>query len=198
MCFLKNSSWIVVALASVVVFSCGDQTDSVMLLNVDSLLNEQVDHLTKAKAKLVKHATFGSVTDDSTYIPADTTAWSAELAVFRQLHVINKPINRKNYLVDDGLFDVHSNLTVKAFSALEELPVRYIRIFYNESVHKPRRIEALYRDENQLSKSGRLITLEFQQINNQTLLTAYSIAGGQKIIFGDTVVFDVKAKIVLD
>jgi hypothetical protein len=198
MCLLKIRFWIVVALSSVAVFSCSKQPDTVMLLNIDSLLDEQVSRLAEARARLEKHATFGSVTDDSTYTPPDATAWDSELAVFRQLHVINKPINRKNYLVDDGLFDVHSNLTVKALSALENLPVRYIRIFYHDSIKKPRKIEALYRDENQLSKSGRLITLEFQQINNHTLLTAYSISGGQKIIFGDTVVFDVKAKIVLD
>jgi hypothetical protein len=203
MCCLKNKLTIRKRLAllpgMILIFSsCSHEVKTTKLFHIDSLLNAQVQVLADSKATLEKQATIGSASDHSAYTPADTTAWNRELEIFRQLRVINKPINRTNYIVDDGLFDPHSNLTVKAFSAIENMPVRYIRVFYQDSVQRPRKIEALYQDENPLSKSGRLLTMEFQQAGNKSILSSYSITGGQKIIFGDTVVFDIKGKIVFD
>lgn len=176
--------------------SCRQKQVTGKLFDIDSVVTEQVYALSDLQAKLHKQAVIGSVTGDTLYTPPDTTSWNLELNIFRQLQMINKPVNRGRYLVDDGLFDPHSNLTVKAISAKADLPVRYIRIFYQESIAKPRKIEASYRDENSLSKAGRLLSMEFQQVNNRSILTAYSIEGGQKMIFGDTVTFDVRGKIV--
>jgi hypothetical protein len=124
-------------------------------------------------------------------------AWRNELEIFSQLQVINKPINREFYIIDDGLFDPSSNLTVKAFSATENLPVRYLRVFYQESISKPRKIEALYDDRNQLYKSGRILEMEFQQIDNKSVLTSYAIEGGQKMILGDSVAFVIRGVITI-
>jgi hypothetical protein len=168
------------------------------MYNIDSLVLSQVQYLSDKKATLHKSAIIGLQQDDSVFTPEDTLAWKNELDIFRQLDVINKPINRDGYIIDDDLFDPSSNLTVKAFSAIENLPVRYLRIFYQESIHKPRKVEALYDDKNALYKSGRILLMEFHQIDNKTILTSYSISGGQKMIMADTVTFLIKGKIVID
>ncbi len=179
-------------------FSCNEKKEIAPLYNVDSLVSVQVSYLTSKHAGLRKEARIGPQYDDSTYTPKDTLAWSNELEIFRQLEVINKPINRNGYIIDDGLFDPASNLTVKAISALEKQPVRYLRIFYLNSIHKPRKIEALYNDGNALYESGRLLSMEFNQVGDKNILTSYSIQGGQKMILGDSVSFLIKGKIIIE
>jgi hypothetical protein len=173
---------------------CKDQTQGPKLYNIDSLVSEQVKFLTSAKPKLQKQAVLGINTDTLIYTP-DSTGWSKELDIFRQLDAMNKPVNRGIYLVDDGLYDPGSNLTVKAFTALEPLPVRSIRVFYDTDINKPRKIEAVYEEANTLYSSTKNLLLEFQQIDNKTFLTSYSIEGGQKMILSDSVTFSVKGRI---
>jgi hypothetical protein len=177
--------------------SCNKKAKVVSLYNVDSLISAQVNFLSAKKATLYKTASISGHKDDSVYVPVDTLAWKNELEIFSQLQAINKPINREFYMVDDGLYDPSSNLTVKAISATENLPVRYLRIFYQQSIVKPRKIEALIQDQNELFKSGRVLLMEFQQIDNKSVLTSYSIDGGQKMIFGDSVGFFIKGKIII-
>ena len=167
------------------------------MYNIDSLVTAQINFLSDNKARLEKTAFISGQKDDSVYVPSGRLAWKNELEIFSQLQAINKPINRDYYIIDDNLFDPSSNLTVKAFSAIEKLPVRYLRVFYQESIQKPRKIEALYHDENELYKSGRKLIMEFRQINNKSVLTSYMIEGGEKMLLGDTVSFFINGNIII-
>lgn len=178
--------------------SCNKKQDSAAFYNIDSLISIQIKYLTEAHADLDKEAVVGSNRDKTVYTPKDSAAWERELELFRQVHAINKPINRDNYIVDDGLTDIASNLTVKAFSCTKDLPVKYLRIFYQRSVREPRKIEALLDEKNVLYNSTRLLSMEFQQVNNKSILTYYSISGGQKMMVGDSVTFLITGKIGID
>jgi hypothetical protein len=181
------------------IISCNeDQDHTIAFYNIDSLVTVQIRYLYTAHAKLNKEAVVGVEHDRKSYVPKDSAAWERELDIFRQIHAINKPINRDNYIVDDGLTDISSNLTVKAFSCTKNLPVRYLRIFYQHAVGAPRKIEALYETRNILYNGSRLLTMEFQQVNNKSILTSYAIDGGQKMILGDTVTFSISGKISID
>jgi hypothetical protein len=197
---LKNLSCKgVLVVLTFLLFCCGSNTESrTSLYRIDSLVTSQVKYLTEIKARLHKEATLKNGVDSVTYLPKDTAAWINELDIFLQLNAINKPINRDSYLVDDGLMDPTSNLTVKAFTSTKDLPVVYLRIFYQDNIRKPRKIEALYDEANSLYQSARLLTMDFQQIDNKTVLTSYSIKGGQKMIMGDSVNFFVRGKILMD
>lgn len=177
---------------------CEQQRQPATFYPIDSLLSQQVKHLTEIRAGLFKEALLGGETDTASFVPDDTLAWSNELGIFRKLDMINKPVNKGGYLVTDGLLDPGSNLTVKAFTSLRKLPVVYLKIYYQGTLDKPRKIEALYDEANPLYASARLLSMHFEQIENKTVLTSYSVKGGQKMIFGDSVAFYISGKVLVD
>jgi hypothetical protein len=193
-----RSAILIVVAAAFTCSSCLTGKKESSFYSIDSLVTEQVTQLTELKARLSKSAVVQGKSDSISYVPKDTTEWIKELGIFRQLQIINKPVNHGSYLVDDGLLDPASNLTVKAFTSTEQLPVRYMKIYYQRSVSNPRKIEALYDEENTLYKSSRLLSLEFSQINNKIVLTSYSIDGGQKMVMGDSVTFLIKGNITIE
>jgi hypothetical protein len=182
----------------VVLASCEQARQPATFYPVDSLISDQVNYLSETRAGLFKEALLSGKIDTVTYIPRDTLAWLNELGIFRKLDMINKPVNKGNYLVNDGLFDPGSNLTVKAITSLKKLPVVYLKIYYQGSIKKPRKIEALYDEANPLYRSARLLSMHFAQIDNKTVLTSYSIKGGQKMIFADSVAFYISGKVLVD
>lgn len=178
--------------------SCQEEKQPATFYPVDSLISDQIRHLTEIQAGLFKEAILSGKADTVVYTPRDTVAWQNELGIFRKLDIINKPVNKGSYLVDDGLFDPGSNLTVMAFTSLKKLPVVYLKVYYQGSINRPRKIEALYDEANALYRSARLLSMHFEQIEDETVLTRYSIKGGQKMIFGDSVAFFISGKILVD
>lgn len=187
-----------VLLILILLGSCQSRKQLPVFYPIDSLLTEQIVHLTEIHARLFKSATLSGRTDTIHYTPGDTLAWTQELDVFRKLDIINKPVNKDNYRIDDGRLDPGSNLKVKAFESTEEVPVVYLRVYYQGTMQKPRKIEALYREANVLYSSSRLLSLEFQQIEDNTVLTSYEIRGGQKMVMGDSVEFHIRGKVLID
>jgi hypothetical protein len=181
--------------------SCHSENQPAAFYPIDSLVMGQIHHLTRVNAGLFKEALLSGKSDTLTYTPGDTVAWMNELDIFRKLNVINKPVNKGLYAVDDGLFDPGSNLTVKAFTSLKtmkKLPVVYLKIYYQGTIDKPRKIEALYDESNLLYQNARRLSMNFQQIENRTVMTSYVIRGGQQIVFGDSVAIYISGKILVD
>ena len=182
--------------------SCESERPPAAFYPVDSLVTAQVAHLRQTNAGLLKEVLLSGKNDTVTYRP-DSLGWSNELDIFRKLDLINKPVNKGNYNIDDGLADAGSNLKVKAFIRKDndeamKLPLVYLKIYYQGTIAKPRKIEALYDEANPLYESARLLSMHFQQIENQTVLTSYSIRGGQEMVFADSVAFYVSGKILVN
>jgi hypothetical protein len=163
---------------------------------IDSLVQAQIKFLTESKAQLTKRAEINGSEETTTFAPKDSSAWAHELDIFAELNSINSPVNAGKYTAQGGLRDSTSNLSIHLITARSKLPVVFVKIFYLESLSRIKRVEALYQEENSLLKVTRLLILEFQEINNKTVLVSYSIEGSQQMFLGDAVQFVIRGTIV--
>jgi hypothetical protein len=163
---------------------------------IDSLLDFQVRYLSENKATVHKSSLMQGDKSDNDYVPADTVDWNKELEIFRTLNSINKPVNRDKYVSTDQK-DTRSNLTVRSFTTREELPVKYLKIFYQETPKNIRRLEAQYEEENAMYHSTRFLTMEFEDASRNSVLIYYGISGAQKMILGDSVQYNIRAQVAI-
>src|SRR5690606_6607746 len=161
---------------------------------VDSLLDHQIDALLQSQASIRKVGMLDQKEMKMEFTP-DSAAWLKELNVFINLNVLNKSINQGAYEIQDGTLDTKSNLKIKSFTAKENLPVEYLKLFYEGTLSNLRKLEARYSESNSMYESTRFLYMEFEDINNTPLLTYYSIVGGQKMFLGDTVQYTINTAV---
>jgi hypothetical protein len=164
--------------------------------NMDSLVATQVDYLIAHNVTVNKKAALNNVEKITRTVPKSILDWQNELAIFSELDVINKPINKGAYKIGNYA-DNKSNLKVKSFETTENLPVKYLKVYYQQSLNKVRKIEAHYNESNSLYKSARLLTMQFEDIFDKTVLTSYSIIGGQKMFLDDSVQYNIDVSLIL-
>ncbi len=177
--------------------SCTPKTDSIssVYYPVNSLIRAQAYQLVELNASLTKHAQINGAEETTLYTPADTSAWLKELDIFTSLNSINKPVNAGNYEVTDGTDDQKTNLKVRTFTSRNSLPVVWLKVYYLNTPENVLRLEALYREESSLMKGSRMLIMEFQELNNKTILASYSIEGGQEMFLGSPVEFSITGSI---
>lgn len=175
-------------------FSCANNKKGSPLYPVDSLLHAQATYLSEKNATLNKVVVLDGKQEEIALAPKDIQAWRNELDIFTALDVINKPINRSYYSIED-ISDSRSNLKVKSFTTKEDLPVRYIRIFYYQKPNRLRRLEAQFKESNSLYNSSRDLSMDFQQFGDTIVLTSYSITGGQKMLLDDSVQYRINGSL---
>ncbi|MEK6783839.1 MAG: hypothetical protein AABY93_19230 [Bacteroidota bacterium] len=160
----------------------------------DSLVNAQVTYLTRSKASLKKKATIGCKSDSTSIVP-DSTTWSHELDVFRQLDLINRPIYRDAYIVKDRTKDSKSNLLILSYEAPPTFTVPYLRLFYQDSPKRLKKLEALYQESNSLYNTKRILKMYFDDSKGKPYLTGYTIDGNQKMMLSDSTHYTITAEI---
>lgn len=170
-------------------------TKSEKYFDMDSLIDNQVKYLLQINASVIKTASVDSARDESTFIPNEK-GWSNELAVFRHLEIINKPIYASAYENVDGVKDDNSNLTVRTLNAKYNVPVVQFKIFYQGDPGKLRRIEASIVEENTLYYTSRKFSLELEDHQGQFVLSKYQVRGVQKMILRDSVKFSISSSII--
>lgn len=166
------------------------------LFAMDSLLHAQAINLSLRQASLTKDVLLQGKQETVNLTPKDSTAWLKELEAFGVMASINKPINRDHYDIAESA-DSRSNLRVRSFSTHDELPVPFVRLYYYRSPANIRRIESAYVTHNELYKTYRKLTLEFEDVRGTPIITSYSITGDQKMILDDTVRYDIKGRVNL-
>lgn len=162
--------------------------------DLDSLVSAQVVYLSKSKASLKKEATI-SKKSSSSVNALDSTAWSHELDVFRQLDLINRPIYSDVYYIKDGAKDSKSNLLIRSYEAPANSTVPYLRLFYQTTPSRLKKLEALYRETNSLYNSQRKLEMYFDDATGKPYLTGFFIEGHQKMILSDSVHYTIQAEI---
>lgn len=167
-------------------------------IDIDSLISQNAAYFARTRPALEKQARINDKIDTTLVKPADSISWSRELEILRQITSINDPVNRGSYAVEDKLDDRQSNLTVCQYTAVEDLPVRAMRIYYMQKRPEIRKIEAEYNEKNALYSSSRFFTVKLHKVYNNILITSYSVSGRQKMILDDSVNFDLTGKIIFE
>jgi len=169
-------------------------------VNIDSILQAQKKILSASPTVLFREVRLDNKIERDSSKNLDSAGWASELDEFSRLATINKPTYNGTFAIEDGLKDASSNLTVKAFINTEHLPIKYVKLYYQDHPFKLRKIESLYAEgeKNLLYKNSRLFVLEFRDIYNKTMLSSYSIKGGQKILAGDTIEFTIRGTITIE
>ncbi|MEP2670850.1 MAG: hypothetical protein ABJH04_17725 [Cyclobacteriaceae bacterium] len=163
--------------------------------DIDSLIDKQLIYLNKAGASLSKSASIDSVRDKTNFKP-DSASWANELEVFRHLDIINKPIYVDSYNVTDGEKDTNSNLTVRSFEANKEIPVKSLKLYYQENPRKLRKLEAVLSEKNSLYYTTRKFSMELEDVNELMILSKYDVRGVQKMILRDSVRFTISSEVI--
>ena len=199
-----RNTFSVIFLVTIISFSCSNkQKSTVSLFDVDSLINAQVQYLSHQHAGIIKTSSLGDSISSVSTTPKDTTAWKNELEIFNVLNLINKPINRNAYAIENQP-DTKSNLSVKIFTIKsnlsedeKDLPIEYLKIYYQNSLEKIRKIEGQYRESSIMYKTTQFLNMEFQPVNDKMILTSYSISGGQKLFMGDSVQYKISTSVTV-
>jgi hypothetical protein len=174
----------------------GDQLDQPHLFSIDSLLAGQASYLSDNGATLRKVMTLNDAREEISLTPKDAASWKRELEIFEALEIINKPINMDLYR-SAYISDAKSNLSIKAITTDADLPVEYMKIYYQNDPDRIRKIEAAYHESNTLYHSKRHLTLEFTEVGNTAVLTAYSVEGGQKMVLSDSVIYSINGALTI-
>lgn len=200
MSYLKYNLITGCLLAVILLSACetGERNTAKNFYDFDSLIQAQIHHLTLEKVSLHKEASINGHEEESTVTPADTTGWSRELDIFKQLNLINKPINKDNYEVRDKLNDPNSNLLIREYKSKKDIVLPYLRIYYQDKPENLIKVEGTYNEENALYSSSHHLTLELNKIDNKTMLTSFSIAGGQKMMMSDSVEFKITGTLLYE
>ena len=185
-------------ISAVLCFACKQNSDTLAwsVFPVDSILSQQIVNLIAAKASVNKTVSMNGTQEQKSFTPADSTAWSDELQIFQQLLTINKPVNKDAYQ-DQTVADTASNLTVRSLSTGQKIPLRELKIYYLENAKRIKKIEGFVSESNALYSSARILTLQFSEVHNKTMLTSYSVRGGQHMILGDSVQFEINSSIYI-
>lgn len=184
------------ALVTIGLFSCqGPPKTRNELLAIDSLLDAQIKMLTIQKTQLTKEAIINGQTEKSVEVFNDSTKWAYELDVFRQLNLVNRPIYLSKYEVTEEIKDTNSNLSIRSIDTKETLPIRWLKVFYQDIPSKIKKIEGYYTESNSVFSGSRKLSLEFQDIQGRLSLVKYQIDGGQEMMLGDSVAYVIKGEI---
>jgi hypothetical protein len=172
----------------------GKKTTGALFYPVDSVLQNQIHHLAQGHASLRKVAIIGNEETSIVYTPGDTSAWKKELEIFDHINVINKPVNRGEYAMLEEK-ELSTGFRVKTFTTTENLPVRFLKVYYDRSPAVLRKLEAQVKDENLMYGGTRYLKMEFQGTGNESFLSGYSVKGGQKMFLGDSVEYNITGSI---
>jgi hypothetical protein len=178
-------------LTLVLVGSCKAPAPSspTQLLNVDSLLDAQL--------KVVQASTIEKTirVNDSTFRSVETSpALKKEFLAFRELGLMSRPIYRNTYQLTVQP-DTQSNLTVMAWTANEEAPVKSLKLFYLNKLDRLKRLEAKLSTTELYTQSNKTLLLEFSILGDTVRLETYSISGRQRYFWGAPQYFSVDAVI---
>ncbi|MDH5397119.1 MAG: hypothetical protein OEX02_03180 [Cyclobacteriaceae bacterium] len=184
-------------LVSLIACLSEDQQGEVdMYFDMEQLTAQQVHLLNAMHASIEKKAVLDGVEETIVYTP-DTTNWRHELEVFSVAN-INKAIYKGSYTFYDET-DIKSNLTIRTYTHIDttEARIPWMKVYFLNNPDHYHQVELKYKEENKVYQLERLLSMSFEDINDQMVLSSYSVQGHQEVIGDKSIAFEVHALIDL-
>jgi len=169
--------------------SCGDfdssqstASNSLEIIDIDSLIKSQVILL--VDRKIEKEVTFSGQSEKLLLI-ADSVLLMGDLNVFSAINIRNPRFTGEYEMLNE-------NGTLK-FNRKGNVGPNQVRVVHSKKTSLTK-IEASINESNFIFSSSRKYMLEVNQANKE--ITQYNFSGYQKILFKDTVFFDIRGKIL--
>lgn len=181
---------------SISIFSCTKrESTEISVYNIDSLLDAQINVLTKNRVVLTKTIRLNQSVDSVVLTSPDALFLSDEFDAFRQLKVLNKAVTLNAYKTETHQ-DSRSNLLVRSFVTDDNsLPVKSLKIYFLKTPDNIKKLEATYVGGDAMYHRSQSLKMEFDNIFNTVMLIHYGIEGKQKIIMNDAVNLSIEGSI---
>lgn len=163
-----------------------------LYFDVKGLLQNQIALMDSLQPRLEKTAILEGSPDHVAFQP-DSLDWARELELFYELD-LNKTSLRDKYAIE-RTFELDSTVEVITYSSLEEeeTSMDHVKIVLKDD--QPTLLEGVFDSKSPLFNSWRNLSLKFSSLDSSNLLTTYTISGAQKMIWKDTVYFEIEGKI---
>jgi hypothetical protein len=156
-----------------------------------ALLDQQANHLSTQKVKLVKRLEVNSEIENITMTLDSISQWKEQFALFYQAD-INKLGLEKAYQTEELLPNENRRIIIDQAISPKVL-VRLIE--YNYVDDQLENIRILIRDENTAYEFDKELNLNFKRFGDIDQITSFSIVGNQDMILKSALNYSVKAEI---
>lgn len=158
--------------------------------DLQEFLDRQVSDLDLRKASLVKTSKFGDSTESIEISGLDSSQWQKELRIFRE-HDINKPVLIDAYQTDESVTDHGHQITSYKLIDTSASGVLNMEVVF-DSTEQVSSWKSDFQEQN-------LLYCNFREVSLTTgadgVLNGYLIQGYHKLMFNDTVYYQLKASI---
>ncbi len=181
----------------VTLYSCQQEVVSELqkepYFDLKGLMNQQIAMLDRVNPAVEISAQIAGE-DETQTIRKDSAGWQASLKLLTEVD-INQPVLQGSYIVKDSV-DREHDLKVKWYVAKKaDADIPYMKVFYQDSLPAVRRIEAAFRESNLLYTTQRKMSATFDAFEGSPRLKQYQAEGTQKVIFKDSVYYQLQATI---
>ena len=187
--------WVTIVIA-LITLSCQDQNQQTSnQINIDSLLDYHLKNLNESGATLNKISKINNNVK-ATELKSQNIEWENELAPFRSIASINKPIYSSSYDITVKS-DNKSNLTVKTWTAKNNLPIKSLKAYYLKDLTRIKRLDATFEQKSFVFSSIKELSLDFSLLGPGPTTNKYEIYGYQKFFWEEPQYFSLEGIILL-
>ena len=159
--------------------------------DVEGFLDKQVEILQNQETHLIKTLNIGDETDTEAVSSLDSLQWQKEFKIFRE-HDINKPVLLDAYSVEERGLENGNNQIIYTLRDSNQLGILDLVFKFNPD-GQVTDWESSFKEENILYSNLREVSMSFTP--DGARMTGFAVNGYHKLMFKDTVFYQVHAKI---
>ncbi|WKN45217.1 hypothetical protein [Tunicatimonas pelagia] len=160
--------------------------------DLTGLVAQQLVHLDSLYPSVEITATINDRKEVET-MRKDSANWAETLKLFSEAN-INLPVLQGSYQVTDSTDQEHG-WNIRTYQALKtaNVEIPYLAVYYQKTLQDVRKVEAIFREKNMLYRTERHMEMQLTPAEVGPLLTEYQSSGTQKMLFRDSVHYQLRA-----